>query len=96
MFMKRWVKITVFGELQGVGYAEHVKKYADVFKIEGTLQLGEQSSMVIHAVGTSEELDNFIDHVYQGSAQSVVDEVAIEIAQPGRDYRGVFRIISGR
>jgi hypothetical protein len=50
--------------------------------------------MVIHAVGTSEELDNFIDHVYQGSVQSVVDEVAIEIAQPGRDYRGVFRIIS--
>ncbi len=93
--MKRWVKITVFGVLQGVGYAEHVKKYADMFKVEGTLQLGEQESVVIHAVGISENLDNFIDYVYQGSAQSTVDEVAIEIAQPGRDYRGVFRIISG-
>jgi acylphosphatase len=93
--MKRWVKITVFGVLQGTGYAEHVKKYADMFKVEGTLQLGEQSSMIIHAVGTSDELDNFIDHVYQGAPKSVVDEVAIEIAQPGKDYRGVFRIISG-
>ncbi len=93
--MKRWVKITVFGFLQGVGYAEYVKKHADMFKIEGTLQLGEKNSVIIHAVGTSDELDNFIDYVYQGSAQSVVDEVAIEIAQPGRDYRNVFRIISG-
>ena len=91
--MKRWVKITVFGNIQGVGYCEHVKKYADQFRIEGTVQPEERGSVLIYAVGVNDALDDFIDYIYQGSADSLVEEVAIEIAAPGRDFRGVFRII---
>jgi len=91
--MKRWVKITVFGAIQGVGYCEHVRKYAEQFSVEGTAQFEDRGSVLIYAAGSSEALDNFIDHVYQGSPKSLVEEVAIEIAQPGRDFRGVFRII---
>ncbi len=91
--MKRWIKITVFGAIQSVGYCEHVRKYAEQFHIEGTVQFEERGSVLIYAVGVSEALDNFIDYVYQGSEKSLVEEVAIEIAPPGRDFRGVFRII---
>lgn len=93
--MKRWVKITVFGVVQGVGYCEHAKKYAEQFKVEGTIQTEDRGSVLVYAVGNSDALDNFLDYLYKGSEKSVVDEIAIEIAAPGRDYRGVFRIISG-
>jgi len=91
--MKRWVKITVFGSVQGVGYCEHVRKYAEQFRIEGTVQHEERGSVLIYAAGESDALDDFVDYVYQGSADSLVEEVALEIATPGRDFRGVFRII---
>lgn len=91
--MKRWIKITVFGSLKDVGYCEHVRKYAEQFNVEGTVQFEARGSALIYAAGTNEALDNFIDHVYQGSKASLVQEVAIEIVQPGRDFRGAFRII---
>lgn len=91
--MKRWVKITVFGNIQGVGYCEHVKKYADQFRVEGTIQPQESGSVLIYAAGNGDALDDLIDYIYQGSPDSLVEEVAIEIASPGRDFRGVFRII---
>ncbi len=93
--MKRWIKITVFGAVQGVGYCDYVKKHAESFGIEGTVQDEERGSVLIYAVGANEALDNFIDYVYQGPENSLVEEVAIEIATPGRDYRGVFRVIGG-
>ncbi|MDQ5890914.1 MAG: acylphosphatase [Candidatus Dependentiae bacterium] len=92
--MKRWVKITVFGTVQGVGYCEHVKEYADKFSIEGTVQYEDRGSVLIYAAGSNEALDDFIDYVYQGSKKSLVEEVAIEIATSSRDFRGVFRIIA--
>ncbi len=91
--MKRWVKIVVFGTVSGVGYCEHVKVHAEKCGVEGTVQHDQPGSVLIHAVGTSDALDNFIDYVYQGSPQSLVNEVAIQIAPPGRDYRGVFRVV---
>ncbi len=91
--MKRWVKISVYGTVQKVGYQDHVKKYADQFNIEGTVQNEADGSVLIYAVGLSTQLDNFIDYLYKGSSLSVVEEIAIEIAVGGRDFRGVFRVI---
>jgi len=93
--MKRWLKITVCGVVQGVGYCAYIKKYADQFHIEGTVQSEEQGKILVYAVGASDALDNFIDYLYQATAKAVVEELVIEIVPPVRDYRGVFRIISG-
>jgi len=94
--MKRWVKITAIGAVKGVGYCEHVKRYADKFGVEGTVQYDQANAVLINAAGASDALDDFLDHVYQGPPGSAVKEVAIEIAEQPRDFRGVFRIISGR
>jgi len=91
--MKRWVKIVVFGTVSGVGYCEHVKSYAEKCGIEGTVQHDQPGSVVIHAVGTGDALDNFLDGVYQGSPDSLVNELAVQIVPAGRDYRGVFRVV---
>jgi len=91
--MKKSIKITVFGVVQGVGYREYVQKYAKKFGIEGVVQNLDDGSVQIYASGEPSLLDNFIDYVYKGTARSDVEEIAIEIANNGRDFRKVFRII---
>lgn len=91
--MKKCVKITVFGKVQGVGYREYVKRHAQKCDVEGSIQNNEDGSVVIYAAGLPDNLDNLIDHIYQGSPTATVSEVAIEISQVARDFRGVFRII---
>lgn len=90
--MRQCVKITVQGTVQGVGYREYVKKYAEKFSIEGTVKNSEDGSVELFAAGTAEKLDAFIDYVYRGSARASITEVMIE-AIPLRDFRGVFRVI---
>lgn len=91
--MKRCVKITVYGTVQGVGYREFVQKYAQKYKVEGAARNVDDGSVLIYAAGTGEALDNLLDYVYQGSPKSVIEEVAIEIALDKRNFRGVFRVI---
>ena len=91
--MKRCIRITVYGTVQGVGYREYVQKHASKFNVEGTIQNAEDGSVLIYAAGEADSIDDLIDYVYQGSKQSSVDEVAIEIATNKRDFRGVFRVI---
>lgn len=91
--MKRCIKITVYGGVQGVGYREFVQKYAKKFNVAGSIQNADDGSVLIYAAGSSDALDDLIDYIYQGSPQSSVQEVAIEIAKTSRDFRGVFRVI---
>lgn len=91
--MKRCVRITVYGNVQGVGYREHVQKFAQQFRVAGTIQNAEDGSVLIYASGATEALDDLIDHIWQGTRTAKVEEVAIEIAPKARDFRGVFRLI---
>lgn len=95
MVSKKCIQITVYGKVQGVGYREFVKKHAGAEKIEGSIRNNEDGSVLILAAGDSDNLDNLIDYIYQGSPQSSVEEVAIEIATNVKDFRGVFRVIGG-
>jgi acylphosphatase len=91
--MKRCVRITVYGKVQGVGYREHIQKHAKQFRVEGSIQNADDGSVLIYASGAAEALDDLIDHIWQGSRSSKIEEVAIEIAPRARDFRGVFRVI---
>ena len=91
--MKRSVKIKVSGKVQGVFYRNFAKKSADQLGIEGTVQNDSEGSVLIHASGNKEKLDDFIDLLYKGSPQSKVQEVIVEPLVEKRDFRGVFRII---
>lgn len=91
--MKKCIRITVYGKVQGVGYREFVKKHATDEQVEGSIKNAEDGSVVILAAGAPDSLDNLIDYIYQGSEDASVEEVAIEIATGARDFRGVFRVI---
>ena len=92
--MKQCLKIKICGKVQGVSYREFAQKKASKLKIEGTIQnLENKNSVLILACGTSTDLDNFIDDLYQGSPKSHVEDVQVEPLFQEKNFRGVFRII---
>lgn len=91
--MKKSVKITVSGKVQGVYYRDFVKKEAETLQVEGTIQNSPNGAVVIFASGTTDMLDNLIDMLYQGSRKAQIENVMVEPLLTHKDYRGVFRII---
>ena len=89
---KRCLKIIVTGKVQGVSFRKFVKKEADGFSVQGTVQNNNNGSIVIHACGESEALDKFIDQLYKGP-KSKITEIKIETVPTTKDFRNVFRII---
>jgi acylphosphatase len=91
--MKKCLKITISGKVQGEGYRSVTQKHAQSLGIEGTLQGAEEGSLVIFACGQSENLDKFIDFLYKGAPGAQVAELSAEPFLQEKDFRSVFRII---
>jgi len=91
--MKKCLKITVTGKVQGVGYREFVQKNAMKLAVEGTIQNTGDGSVIIFACGMAKHLDELIDLLYQGSNSSKVSNVFAEPHMLEKNFRGVFRII---
>ena len=91
--MKKSLKITVHGKVQGVGYREFVKKCATKLAIEGTAQNVEPGAVLIYASGPSEILEDLIDSLYQGTPTSSIKEIFYESFSGDKDFHGVFRVI---
>lgn len=91
--MRKCIKITVWGKVQGVGYREFIKKIAEEHSIEGTVQNIDDGSVLVYACGASDNLDGMIDGLYKGTSSSEIKDVSIEPLVNDKDFRGVFRII---
>lgn len=91
--MKKSLKITVHGKVQGVGYREFVKKCATELAIEGTAQNIETGAVLIYASGPSDTLENLIDSLYMGTPTSKIKEIFYESFSSDKDFHGVFRVI---
>ncbi len=87
------LKITVSGNVNGVGYRAYVKKQAERLKVEGTAQNIEGGDVIIFACSSSEVLDEFIDVLYEGPKEASIANVVAEPLVAQKDFRGVFRII---
>lgn len=91
--MRKCLKISVLGKVQGVSYRSFVQKHAQELGVEGTVQNVDDGSVLIHACGLSDVLDKFIDFLYKGSTSSHVEDLVVEPLMHDKDYRGVFRLI---
>ena len=90
--MKRCIKIIVRGDFESQQYLSHAQEAARSCGVEGTGKKQEDETILIYAAGPADQLDLFIDHLYQGPKGSAVEEIALELA-PCRDFRGVFRVV---
>lgn len=91
--MKRSVRITVRGKIQGVSYRAFAKEQAEKLHLEGTIQNNSDGTIIIDISGIPDILEEFIDALYEGSPKSHVESIEEEPLPQGRNFRGIFRII---
>jgi acylphosphatase len=91
--MRKCLKISVSGRVQKVAYRSFAQKSALALNIEGTVQNSDNGDVVIHACGTTEQLDAFLDLLYKGSPLSRVEDINTEPFTEDKHFRGVFRVI---
>lgn len=91
--MRRCVKITVKGHVQGVGYRHFIQKHAEKLSLEGSIQNKEDGTALAFVCGPSDKVDDLIDFFYEGTPKTKVDDVVVEPLQGKTDYRGIFRVI---
>ena len=75
---EKHIKITVIGNVQGVGFRYSAKKMADSIGIKGIVKNLYNGNVYIEAEGSEVQLRHFIDWCQQGSSYSRVDDVKIE------------------
>ena len=91
--MKKSVRLTVSGNVQGVGLREHIKKHAEELSLQGTVQNSTDGTVVLYVTGPDERLEQLIDCIYQGTSKAIIDRIIAESFANHKDFRGVFRII---
>lgn len=91
--MNKCLKITlILKSTEGI-LQNFVQKNAQKFNIEGTVQSADNETIKIIACSKVDNLDKFIDSLYQGYKNNVPQIIEIEPFLKDKDYRGVFRII---
>ena len=75
-------KISVIGGVQGVWFRKYTREAALSRGIKGFVENSEDGSVYIEAEGRSEELDQFVEWLHQGSPMSQVEKVIRKEGQP--------------
>lgn len=91
--MKKCLKIVIAGRGQEHAFYGLIQNHAQSCMVEGVLHNKEDGNIVVHACGTTEKLEAFIDKLYQGAANYTVTDLVAEPLQTPRDFRNSFRII---
>ena len=78
--------ITVFGQVQGVGYRYYALKRAAKNRVTGWVRNKHDSSVEIECEGLRKDLDSFIEELKSGPAYARVTR----IEKKEKPYRGVY------
>ena len=89
--MKKAVKITVKGAVQGVFFRKFVKDSADKLEIRGFVRNLENNKMEIFAEGEIDNVDKLYEECRKGPKHAMIKEVSIE-EQPFQDFKD-FKIL---
>lgn len=76
--MTRSYKIIVKGKVQGVGYRYNAQAMAHKYDLTGLVRNMNDESVLIHAEGTEENINQFIEWCYVGPRWAEVAEVNAE------------------
>lgn len=76
-------RIRVTGKVQGVWFRKYTKEAAEKRSITGLVSNEKDGSVFIEAQGYENNLEDFVDWLYQGSPLSKVEMVKWEEGDPG-------------
>ena len=88
--MGRAVRITVFGDVQGVGFRGFIKHLASIYGLKGYVRNNFDGSVEIHVEGDQKSVQSFIDSLRVAKEYEIWDIVVVEVSP--REYEG-FHIV---
>ena len=91
--MKQCLMITFSGKFEDDFLRSFVQKNANELGLEGTVQVRNSNNVRITVCGNKDNIDKFIDLIYEASATGRINGIEIAPFLKERDYRGVFRVI---
>jgi acylphosphatase len=91
--MNKCLRITLQIEVTNGLLENFIQKNAKKFKVEGSAQVINKQVIKIVVCGTTEQMDEFVDSLYQGYKEVKPAVIEVEPFLKDKDYRGVFRII---
>ncbi len=91
--MSRCLRIAICAVGWKSKWEDSIAKYANKFEIEGVLQKHDDGVVRITACGEENQLEDFLDELYElfSESDSYVEEM--EPFVKDRDYRGIFRVL---
>jgi len=63
------------------------------FRVEGFVQVLDMGIVQIFMCASQEELDNFLDLIYENIDRYSLENIEVEPFLKDRDFRGVFRVV---
>lgn len=91
--MNKCLKITFSGSLPKGFLQKTVLKCARDYSIEGLAQLVMDNLVKIIVCGALNEVDSFVDKLYDEINKIELEELQVEPFIKDRDFRGVFRVL---
>jgi len=91
--MKKCVKILFEVQNAQKVLETFVAKTAENFRVEGVGQHIKDGLIQLYVCAQEEQIDDFIDALYVGTANIQLQNIKIETCPTDRSYRGVFRIV---
>ena len=92
--MRQSLKIIVSGKSLSAMFKQYVKRHAEKLSIFGSVQkLENDDAVIILTVGDSNNLDEFIDYLYETSEDFEIHDVQVEPLVQKKNFRETFRII---
>ncbi len=89
------VLIEVRGRVQGVGFRDNTRKFADELKLKGFVNNREDGSVLILAQGDEKNLENFVSWVQKEPGFSKIESLNYKIGSVEKEYPD-FRIVRDR
>ncbi len=93
--MNKCLRIVLSAHLSDAFLYTFIQKNARKLGLEGVAQMVDPKSNQIRITvcGSSVELDQFVDLVYNGTQKFDINDIEVEPFLKDKDYRSVFRVI---
>jgi hypothetical protein len=91
--VEKCLKILFNADVAKAGLQKVLQTCTKKVAVEGVAQMFAENNIRIIVCGSVENVDIFIDLMYQELGKANIEEPVIEPFLKDRDYRGIFRIV---
>ena len=92
-FFFECLEISISFQGNRIPFQEKIAKKAKEYQLEGILEIKSDSELLVSVCGSVNEIDKFIDFLYEEQQDLSAVIIDIEPFIKEKDYRNVFRII---